>query len=261
MTRASVQLGLSLALAIVGGLLFSVFTELDPGFSWVTGLLLMVVGELFFLLLRQQDVARLSHAIASATDQVSASDRFSRFVIVTALSEIGDPAFSFAAGAIEVRDPGRVPSFWNECLANMDASLRVASHIHPARWWGKGYSEVNEAIQAQKRQVGVSVSRVSIYEEADELTQLAPAIERQRAAGLDVRTIAGRSLRSEPELSRHVERLGTFDVGLVDERWAVIHRLDKGRASDSLVLSWRPEDVDEVRAYLSALWSVADPVD
>jgi len=244
-----------LALAIVVGILFGVVFNENWHLDWIPGTVLFFALEVVRL---NWAMARIKESYAILSNVLEAlrgtgTDNFRRVLLLYGLNPIGDVWKS----TVSVGKP-QVLDFWRDCIEATKLRWSSVSYATGQDVWERSWSDHALAIQSERIKAGCDILRVFIVENHDEQERLRKIMDEQTKVGITVHCVLAADVKKSKRIMEPLQKVGSWDVALVDDAWVFITQLDKQRAVRGVLATRDASLVEYVRQYVSEVKELAD---
>lgn len=171
------------------------------------------------------------------------------------LSQLADRSFHVGSQRIRV-SASKGPELWHRILSNIESSLLATNYALPEESWLRSrYSgESGLALQRGIIQKGAIIRRIFIVDSQEELEKIKNVLKAQRDIGIDVRYMERASIKQLTIASQNVEKLGTLDFAILDDRYLVRVFLDRGRKWKEVEFSRGSDILSLAKRVYKDLW-------
>ena len=257
MSNIGLKVLIGFVFAIVGGVICDLIFKLNDDISFLTGILLFISCELFLLILAHENMQKVSNLVLSLVKSLPEEGHFSDFYTIISLSSLRKHTRKLIDYGIEFHKGEEIPRIWTECITNIETSLTVVSYVSVSHWWRKGYAIPNLEIQKHKVTVGKKIVRIFLWDTNDEYEKLLKLAEVQKQSGILVKNVPFNTILSDKAIKKCLKKIGTPDVGVIDNKWAALLFLDSNRDIKSLTLTHNQEIIDTSREYIGLVEPMA----
>ena len=248
--RFRLSLLISFLLAIIGGVLAGFVFDLPGPQSFLGGLLLFIIAELFLLLLESEHSRAVRNSVLSLTKNIRVDEPFSNYYLALTINRLRLNARGITHKGINIskEDTTRI---WTECVANCNSELLTTSYVLISEWWSKEYADPNVELRKSKARQCNSIRTLFLWDDSSEISDLKPIADNLKSAGINASHAPIESLKTDHVRDSKLKRIGTPDFGIIDSRWVFLHYLDESRQTKGGFLTDDTETVEACRILLN----------
>jgi hypothetical protein len=257
---STTKLVLSSIFAVVFGATTSYVLSLTPSESFIVGLLGFLLLEHVFLTFELNALTRVHIALRPFLSMWGSRNEFDIFFNILLLKSISNTNRVVSYDQIEILDVLEISSIWHQCISFVSSSMLVSSYIASDYWWKKGYSSRVLDLQKIKSSQGIHISRIFIYDDPAEMqsSEIMQTLRYHSSSNIDAKTASRLSLESDRRISTCKNMLGTWDMALIDNTYAVLHYLTGDRDSKRLIVSRNHNTVERLKTYFNYVLQQVD---
>ena len=246
------------AAGLVFGLVVGFITSfvLEPSVGFLFGLLAWMVGATVDLTFRVLDLSKIAENTNTIVSDLLATDPVSELRLQFGFRNL-------ARRGAELVEVGKddVLEFWWACLLRAKSKWSVVTYARPEETWARGWGkESAQNLQEERVRNGCSIERTFLVGSEAELNQLMDSVQHQKDIGISVMWALDSQLQQSELVTSFANRLGTWDVAIVDDRWVYRTNLDSERRIVGASASSHATDVEAARRFLEEVRNAANPI-